>query len=320
MRRRSILLMFLVMSFLLPVTVKAQQTYTLQLAYVSVWPEYEYSVDKPGQINVLVINRFLLDPQDASIKYPTKINVQIPATALKPSVVAVGQTADTVSDQNVEFTTSAPDHGWINVLITTSGPAIQLEYYDYNISKTGSAREYTYVWPGTYAVGTFHLDVREPMHSMNMTSVPDAQNSGTDADGFKFGEMTMPNMPAGKPFTLKINYQRDTDAPSTSFMPVQPSAPLDQPVNGQFSLSVFMPWIVGGLLLLVVVSGITWFRLSTRREKGLAKLQKRHVGRKPKKGKPEGDLQIYCHECGKRAQPGDTFCRTCGTRLRQIEA
>jgi uncharacterized OB-fold protein len=25
--------------------------------------------------------------------------------------------------------------------------------------------------------------------------------------------------------------------------------------------------------------------------------------------------QIYCKECGKRAQPGDKFCRNCGTRL-----
>ncbi|HEX6268955.1 MAG TPA: zinc ribbon domain-containing protein, partial [Anaerolineales bacterium] len=24
----------------------------------------------------------------------------------------------------------------------------------------------------------------------------------------------------------------------------------------------------------------------------------------------------YCHECGARAQPGDRFCRTCGSRLR----
>ncbi len=27
----------------------------------------------------------------------------------------------------------------------------------------------------------------------------------------------------------------------------------------------------------------------------------------------------YCPQCGKRAQPADQFCRTCGTRLRRDE-
>jgi uncharacterized OB-fold protein len=25
---------------------------------------------------------------------------------------------------------------------------------------------------------------------------------------------------------------------------------------------------------------------------------------------------VYCYQCGKRAQPGDVFCRTCGMRLK----
>ena len=301
MRRRPVLLILLVMMLVLPMAVKAQQVYTLQLAYVSVWPEYEYSVDKPGQLNVLVINRFLLDTKN--IQFPAQVRFQIPATALKPSVVAVGPTADTVSDQNVQYTTSPADNGWIDVLVMTTGPAIQIEYYDYNIAKTGSSREYVYVWPGSYAVGTFHIDVRVPMRATNMRSVPDATMSGTDSEGFKFGEMTESNFPVGKIFTLKINYDRDTDAPSTTFMPVQPSAPLDQPVSGQVSLETYMPWVMGGLLLVMIAGGAAWYGLSNRRDKNPARIQKRQVARLQKKNAQKGDGQIYCHECGKRAQP-----------------
>lgn len=316
MRRSFIMLILATLLFILPVHVSAQQDYKLQLAYISVWPEYEYSSDNPGKLNVLVINRFVLDSQN--VQYPTKVKVQIPATAVKPHVVAVGQTPETVSDQNVDFTTSAPNGDWIDVYVTTPGPAIQLEYYDYNITKTGVSREYIYHWPGTYAVGTFHLDVRVPLHATNMRSDPDAASSGTDADGFKFGEMTVPNIPAGQVFTLKINYDRDTDMPSSSFLDVQPAAPLDQPVNGQFSLATYMPWILAGLALIGIAGGAGWYWLSSRPDGQVSKQRKR--ARKPKQDSEAADGQVYCHECGKRAQPGDQFCRTCGARLRQGES
>jgi hypothetical protein len=28
-------------------------------------------------------------------------------------------------------------------------------------------------------------------------------------------------------------------------------------------------------------------------------------------------LEVYCHVCGKRARPGDLYCRTCGSKLIQ---
>jgi hypothetical protein len=264
-----------------------------------------------------VINRFVIDAQN--IQYPLKVKIQIPATALKPHVVAVGETPETVSDQNVEFTTSAPSDGWIDIIVTTNVHAIQVEYYDYNVVKDGAAREYIYQWPGTYAVNTFHFEVRVPLHATNMRSNPDATTSGTDADGFKFGEMTFPNIPAGQPFTVKIDYDRDTDAPSSTFLDVRSSAPLDQPVSGQFSLGMYIPWILGGLAVVVIAAAAGWSWLSGRSGAGTSKLRKRRApGRQKKEAQSDGE--IYCHECGKRAQAGDLFCRTCGTRLRHEEA
>ncbi len=337
MRKSAVLLFLLVVLSVFPVAAKAEQNtifpVTMQesptasaqqdtkmlVVYISVWPEYEYSAEKPGQLNVLVVNRYVIDSQN--VQFPITVRLQIPATALGPHVVAVGQTLETVSDKDVKFTTSAPDNGWIDVFVTTSGPAIWVEYYDYNITKNGVAREYIYEWPGTYTTNTFHLDVRVPLQATNMRSDPDASTAGTDAEGFKFGEMTVPNMTAGKTFTLKINYDRDTDQPSTSFMQVKPAAPLDQPVSGQFLLESYFPWILGGLALVLIAAAAIWYWLSTHGNGSSSGLRKRRAAARKKSeddGKDNGE--IYCHECGKRAQSSDRFCRTCGAELRQSES
>jgi hypothetical protein len=322
MRNRAVLLLVMLL-LIFPATVKAgpvnpvssQQDLKLTLLYVSVWPEYELSAEKPDTINVLVIDRFLIDTQ--STKFPTKLTLQIPATAIQPHVVAVGQTPETVSDSNVEFSLSAPANGWINVLVTATGPAIQLEYYDYNLIRNGDARQYLYEWPGSYALGTLHLDFRVPMHATNMRSDPVISTSGTDADGFKFGEITVPDLPAGQNFTLNLSYHRDTDEPSTSFMHIKPSVPLDQPVNGQFSLAAYVPSLAAGFVLVLLAVGVGWYWLSTHAVENARQPRKRRAGAST--AAPDSTGDVYCHECGKRAQHGDQFCRTCGTQLRHGE-
>jgi hypothetical protein len=277
--RTRVVLFLLVMLLVFTVPVKAKQAALtgqprtssdvwngkLLLAYISIWPEYEYSTEKPGQINVKVINRFVID--SLNVKFPTTVRIQIPASAITPGRVQVGKSPETVSDQGVEFTTSAPDaNGWIDVLVTTSEPAIEVDYYDYKIARKDVSREYIYEWPGTYAAGTFHMDVRVPKQATNMRSDPDAFLSGTDPDGFKFGELSVPNMTAGKIFTMKINYDRDTDQPSAILTPQVTAAPtpVDTPVSAPPAPSSSFPltivWLT--LLLIILVACFYWF--STR--------------------------------------------------------
>jgi hypothetical protein len=276
MRKKVVLFLLLMLSvFTIPVKAKpaaiseepssppAGWNGKLLLAYTSIWPEYEYSAEKPGQLNVLVINRYVIDPQN--VQFPATVRVQIPASAIAPHRVAVGQSPETASDKGVEFTTSAPDaKGWMDVFVTTSGPAIQVEYYDYSITRKGPSREYIYVWPGTYAAGTFRVDVRVPRQATNMRSDPDADRAGTDAEGFRFGEMSVPDMTAGKTFLLKINYDRDTDQPSKDLTQVTPSTPTNQPLSAPSSLPSDFPWPVVGLALVLIIAAATWRWFSTR--------------------------------------------------------
>jgi hypothetical protein len=34
------------------------------------------------------------------------------------------------------------------------------------------------------------------------------------------------------------------------------------------------------------------------------------------RGGDNESVELYCHECGTRAQTGDRFCRVCGSKLR----
>lgn len=278
MYKRIVLFILLIVLFIFPMAVKARQPFLteepptpavlqdarLLLAHISIWPEYESGTEKPDELNALVINRYVVDPQD--VQFPARVRIQIPVTATDLRFVGVGESPEAASDQGVEFSMSTSDGGWANLFVTIWKPAIRVEYYDYNIARDGLAREYIYTWPGTYTVGTFRVDVRMPLQATNMRSDPDASLIGTDAEGFKFGEMSVPDMTAGKTFALKINYDRETNQPSTVLMQSPPATspvkPLDEPASEQVSPAPYFPWVLGGLGV-ALIAVIYWF--STRR-------------------------------------------------------
>jgi uncharacterized OB-fold protein len=74
-----------------------------------------------------------------------------------------------------------------------------------------------------------------------------------------------------------------------------------------------LPWVLVGIGLLLIGAGIVGF-VTWQRGSQMTKAIKRQKPRQQKEGEDEF---IYCSQCGKRAQPGDVFCRTCGTRLKR---
>lgn len=277
MLKRTVIFIFMVVLFVFPMAVKAWQPSLteepptpavlqdakLLLAHISIWPEYASGVEKPGELNALVINRYVVDPQ--GVQFPVRVRIKVPATGIELRTVAVGESPESASDQGVEFSISAADEGWADLFVNIWAPAIRVEYYDYNIAREGVSREYTYKWPGTYPVGTFRVDVRVPLQATNMRSVPDASLTGTDAEGFKFGEMSVPDMTAGKTFELKINYDREIDQPSTTLIQVTPAAPLAEPAEQPAQAQASEPyglWILAGFAL-GLLAAVYWF--STRR-------------------------------------------------------
>ncbi len=304
--RKWLTLLALFIALLVPfINVKAQNPISFDSLNISVWPEY----DTP---TVLVINRITLAPETT---LPAKVTFRMPSQVGKVHVVAVGKTADTISDSGVE-STFTPGGDYSQVVVNATGRFLQIEYYDPSLTKTGNQRLYTFSWLGDNNVANFRFEFRQPLQSSNVSIDPPLKNPTVDSDGFQLSELIQTGVKAGQKLTFNIKYQRDTDAPSTSFLKVQSTAPLDQTLPGQFNWTTWLPWGLGGLglVLLLIVGWVYWS--SSKNNRTSVRVRKRHIGARTEE---EGDdqNQAHCTQCGKRLQPGDRFCRVCGARVRR---
>ena len=292
---------------LLPVQVKAQSTVGFDTLDVSVWPEY----DTP---NVLVIYKIALAPQTS---LPVDVTLRMPANVGKISALAVGNTADTVSDSGVDskFT---PGSDFAQVTVKATGRFLQVEYYDPDLIKSNNLRQYTYTWLGDNSVTNFLFEFRQPLQSTNLTIDPALTNTVVDADGFQFSEFKQAGIKVGQKLAFNIKYQRNTDSPSTSFLKVQSSVPLDQTLPGQSTWTTYLPWMLGalGLALLLIAGWVYWSSFRHNRA-AAAKARKRHNVRANEEVS-DGGQELHCSQCGKRVQPTDRFCRACGARVRRV--
>ena len=300
---------FILMAVLLaPVRANAQSALVVNTLGVAVWPEY----DTP---TVLVIYKISLSSQTT---LPAEITVRLPAAVQKPYTVAVGNTPDTVTDQGVKynFQTGAD---FASLTITATAPSIQVEYYDPGLTKIGASRQFVYEWPGDFAVNSFSFELRQPLQASNLKVEPALAIADVDAQGFQFSNFKQANVKEGQKLTFSISYQRSTDAPSTSSLQVESSAPLNQPVTGEATLTPYLPYLLGGLgVILLLIAGWVYYT-SGSSNRASSKMRKRHVVSGGETAS-EDAAQVHCSQCGKRAQPNDRFCRACGTRIRRSGA
>ena len=123
-----------------------------------------------------------------------------------------------------------------------------------------------------------------------------------------------PTLASGQTFNLTIDYQRKTDDLSISSQPVQAASTPGPDTPGHVSMTGILPWVLAGIGILLIVAGVIGFFVWQRGGQGSL------TGKKVKSQRIESESELeptYCHQCGKRAQPGDVFCRTCGTRLKR---
>jgi hypothetical protein len=114
---------------------------------------------------------------------------------------------------------------------------------------------------------------------------------------------------AGEAFRFTIDYQRQNDDLNISNNPPQAVTTPGPDTPGHVSMNDVLPWILGGIGVLLLVAGI--FGIFMWQRAGLGSTKSKRSARF------HNEESIYCHQCGKRAQPGDVFCRTCGTRLKR---
>lgn len=278
---------------------QAQSEVSLSSVSVDIWPEY----DQPA---VLVIYHISLSP-DTTL--PATLNLRVPAQA-EVFAVAVADPAKGLLNAPYDRTVQG---SWATLKITANSRDVQLEYYD-ALVKNGTTRHVVYEWAGDYAVDAFAVALQQPTSATDMVTDPALTKSSAGQDGFVYYQSAPQPLAAGQAFTLTADYQKATDALSTTGLPVQPTQPLNASTPGRVTMSGLLPWVlagIGGALIVVgIVGGLYMWKNGMRRSSAS---RKRHA--QPQQATETG--AVYCYQCGKRAQPGDGFCRTCGMRLQK---
>jgi hypothetical protein len=319
-RRIAILIgitLFLLLSFGLmrptpalakPASQQVQKEILLNRFQVDIWPEY----DKPS---VLVIYHITLSTQTS---LPTTMSIPIPAVAGKPYAVAWQSTDKALYDLKYEM---VPAGDWTEIQFSTPAPDVQIEYYDPSLKKTGARRDFTFRWSGKYAVQDLSLTVQQPVNATDMTFRP-AAGSGHPGDyGLTYYSLVVGKVNAGTTFDLAISYNKpdETLTNPDQFQKAQPNQPVDSSTSGRVAFDQLLPWGVGGLGLLLIAAGSFWYWRTGRVPSARTAAGRPHHTHS-RSGQVLSPAAVgettYCHQCGKKAAPGDAFCRACGTKLR----
>jgi hypothetical protein len=298
--------LLIILLTIVPGVARAQTENSLASVEADLWPEYDRS-------SMLVIYHITLSPQT---QLPADVSVRIPANAGAPAAVAVKQpdgslfTAPYTQQQAGE---------WSDVVFKATTPEVQVEYYDPNLTKDGTVRNFEYHWPGNSAVDDFKMVVQQPAGATNMRIKPGTVSVGNGPDGLSYYTLNVGPLAKGQLFNVSVGYEKTGDELTVDSMKVEPSAPLDSNTAGRTGFTWALPVGLGLLGVVLIAGGALWYWRSGQ-QKGVRRERRgrRHSASSTRDpGQTEaGSGNIYCHQCGKRAGPGDRFCRACGTPLR----
>ena len=295
--RKLIVALALLVVLLMSAPVGAQGDMHFSLVSVDVWPEY----DQPA---VLVVYHITLTPDTA---LPATLTVKIPVDAQLNAVAVVNPVNGLI---NASYG-SAVQGKWTVLTITSDSLQVQVEYYD-ALVKANTERHIVFEWVGDFSVDSLVVNFLQPTDVQNVAIVPMAIMTGLGQDGLTNYRVQTANLAAGQSFTVTIDYQRQTNDLSIANLPVLAASTPGPETPGRVSMTGILPWILAGIGVLLIVSGIAGVVVWQRGGRTST------VRRRPVRRRTEAQAEVlYCHECGKRAQSGDAFCRICGARLKR---
>jgi hypothetical protein len=299
--RKLGLILILGMLFVFPSLVSAQNDITIAKMTVQLWPEYD-------QPSMLVITEFQVT---AATALPVAMTFRIPQEA---NLIAVAALAGDGSLLNAVFDGPKDDGEWQAFTITVSqSSAYRFEYYQ-PLTFNGNKRVFSYLWDGAYAVDAFNVRVLEPT-DVTAFSMDPTYESISQQNGSNYYDSGAVQLASGKQFALNLNYDKSTDALAAPADGIQPAAPVNESTTGRVSLNNSLPYIIGGLGVVLILGGIVYYWRAGRKPSKSSR-RRTHAHTEPE----ESSEDAYCPQCGARAKANDRFCRVCGARLRNQEA
>jgi hypothetical protein len=297
--RRVVLLWVAIACLVLPSSMAGAQApeISFEEVIIQVWPEY----DEP---KALVIYDFKLAPT----VLPVTVQIRIPGDG---ELFAFAQYTEQ-GLMNVPYDSPVADGDYnILTLTLTELATYHLEYYT-PLERIGNLRQYALDWPGDYAITSLNVFVQKPIGARNLSTTPEMPEM-LGRDGFVYAQGQFSNLPAGETFSIAFQYEKDDESLSITNLPTSITGTLDTAQGSTFPLTSSLPWLLGGFGAALIAGGVLWFWYSGQGRAGNRNsVRKRHTTRS-EGGSGE---QVYCSQCGKRAEGSDRFCRACGARLR----
>ncbi len=297
--RKWLLSLTLVILFAVPSLARAQTDLTLASVNVQLWPEY----DQPSMLAIVdyAVPTTTKLPVDVTFRIPKEANLIAVATYSKDGALV-----------NAVFNDPTPDGDWQVFTLALDSMQGHFEYYQ-PIQFNGEQRTFSYLWNDRYAVDAFTIRVLEPMDTTALTTTPKL-GILSQKDGLKYYSGNSVKLAANEPFALKFEYKKTSNALVSSSQSVQPSAPLDDKTTGKVSFNNYLPYVIGGVGLLLIVGGVIYYL-----QAGKTDTKKSRKRAREKSDEDESGDDVYCAQCGTRARGGDRFCRICGSRIKQAE-
>jgi len=296
---RKLFLIFVVgVMSVFPSFVFAQSNNALSSMTVQLWPEYD-------QPSMLVITDFKLV---TGVSLPVDLTFHIPDDA---NLIAVASLSTDGTYVNAVFSGPDPQGESQAFSVTIDQDATyRFEYYQ-PLVINGKQRSFTYIWDGEYAVQAFNLIVLEPLDVTSLSLDP-VYKSVSEQNSGKYYDSGVMKLAQGDPFNETLQYEKSTKTLIAPPQGIEPVAPVNDKTPGRVSLNSMMPYIVGGLGLVVIIGAFVYFFQASRSAK-----KPRRRSHTPIES--DENSETYCPQCGTRAKAGDRFCRVCGARLRQEE-
>ena len=280
---------------------------------IDIWPEYD-------QPSTLVIYRISF----ASLtSFPSKVSFKIPVSAGDPYSVAMKDLDGLLYD--LEYSV-IPDGNWNRIEFITSTPDIQLEFYDPITMNSSKTHSYSFRWISDYPINNLKVVIQKPKYATGMTIQPDfGSGQISPDDGLMYYTTDAGSVKLGETVNIFLTYPKTSFELSASILPVRAASPLNRQTTLQAtvreiftsiwenrSLLVAGSLLFAGILLLLIV-----LLLSTRKKFPRLTPREKNETISPKRRltNTSETLDVFCHICGKRAHPGDLYCRACGSKL-----
>jgi hypothetical protein len=306
MFRRLFMSAFILLIWVAPVG--AQSPFTLTELQIRLWPEY----DQPA---MLVIYSGTLS---TATPLPAILQFTIPA---QPLVVAYANEQGQLFD--LEFD-AADLAGGVLLTFSTPSHAFQFEYYDTTLNLSQSDRQYTFSAIAPYAVQSLMFEVQQPIDASALSATPALGASTVGRDGLTYYSTAPSAVTSGSLITFNLTYTKTTDALTAGATRSAATPDLPEPLMPLITDPLLIGLSIAAVVSVIFLAAVFgYYRLrESRSELPEPQLKAKSKGQPPKPrpvGPPprEPEPALYCHACGHAAQPGDRFCRKCGTELRR---